>query len=770
MNKKDLLAKSKPKRSLLHHTLDVATMAQHYAKRWSHLAALVNDETLFDDLLLAALLHDLGKAASGFQNILEGQEDESWGRYRHELLSAAIVATLPYSEKRQDLLLAVMTHHIGMNDEVNARKSLAKYDDALIPFEERLSQLEQHWHQLEALYKDLEIRFSLTLPILPNEPGKLANPFEALQQSANTRVRSRERIARKLPLRKIFLRGLLVASDHLASAAITEQNVSEQDIVSDLPSLRAITSDGFSFALNQHQHTCADAKGSIFLNAPTGSGKTEASLLWMQANQGTEQSRHIFYVLPFTASINAMYHRLRGESYFGEGAVSLLHGRSAYFTYRWLCEQGEQTRSAAKQSSALRRQTKELYYPIKVLTPHQILMTFLGVKGWEKSLCEYSGGLFILDEIHAYEPNLTGLLFEILRRLTQELGAKVCIMSATFPTLLKKALLEQIGEVHDIELEPTECDRYSRHVINVVEGSIQDYLEDIQEKIHAGLRVLVVLNTVAGAMACFEQLKDYANNPCLIHGRLIHRDRQEAEARLADKTNPVDLLIGTQAIEVSLDIDFDVLYTDPAPLDALLQRFGRVNRKTLYALEQLPSEIRCRDVFVCKEQWPDTFNIYPEQLVTQTLAILPNGEVLKESRVKSLVDQVYNEEQLREFLKTVKEQQLKLQLLIDSLEPGSEKPYSDTDLLDDLIDSIPIIPVRFQEQHQAYLREQRYFDAEDFIFNISKGRYHALNNKAKLQREIEPLSNQSFLYGLFEYKDGIGPYFESVQQQEALIL
>ena len=59
-----LLAKSNPKRSLLHHTLDVTAMARQYAGRWTHLADLVNDQTLFDDLVFAALLHDLGKAAS----------------------------------------------------------------------------------------------------------------------------------------------------------------------------------------------------------------------------------------------------------------------------------------------------------------------------------------------------------------------------------------------------------------------------------------------------------------------------------------------------------------------------------------------------------------------------------------------------------------------------------------------------------------------------------------------------------------------------------
>ncbi len=532
--------------------------------------------------------------------------------------------------------------------------------------------------------------------------------------------------------------------------------------------MERVSSSSFPFTLNNHQRACAGTEGSVFLDAPTGSGKTEAALLWAQANQSPEQARHIFYVLPFTASINAMYGRLKSDSLFGDDAVSFLHGRSAYFAYRWLCESEPDLdrKESARKVREARRQTRELYYPVKVLTPHQILMAFLGSKGWERSLCEYAGGLFILDEVHAYEPRLTGLLFEILRRLTQEMGARVCVMSATFPTLLREALVEHIGETTSVNLDPDERDRYSRHLVRVEEGTVADRLPEIREKLAAGLRVLVVLNTVAGAMECFEDLEEMAENPCLIHGRLIHRDRQAAEARLQDEENPVDLLIGTQAIEVSLDIDFDVLYSDPAPLDALLQRFGRVNRKPLHDLERADPGDRYREVVICRERWPDTFPIYErgeggERLVTRTLAALPNGKVLKESEVSVLIDTVYDREQLSAFLKIANDKSAQLRKLISTLEPGSEKPHDESELLDEIIDSIPIVPVGFREEHQSCLRDRRFFDAEDFIFNISKGRYHALKKQGKLHPD--KVDRQSHLYGLFPYLERVGPDFDGYE-------
>lgn len=769
-----LQAKSKPERSLLHHTLDVVAMAQQYAERWPHLEKLAGNEDLFDDLIFAALLHDIGKAASGFQAMLRGEEEDTWQGYRHEILSSAVLATLPESRRRQDVLVAVMTHHMGMNDEAYTGRSLAKYEpinDRWTPFSERLAQLEAHWHELSSLLADLKQRApeDHEWPELPETPLDLADPFALLRVGEQrTSCRSRRNIERPLPLTRIFLRGLLVGADHLASAAVTEENARDKDIIDVLPRINQISPTTFDFTLNDHQTVCARTKGSVFLDAPTGSGKTEAALLWARANQSQEQSRHVFYVLPFTASINAMYKRLGDESLFGDAAVSFLHGGSSYFLYRWLTESEPETdeRETARRVRQARQQTKELYYPVKVVTPHQILMAFLGLKGWEKSLCEYSGGLFILDEIHTYEPSLSGLLFEMLRRLTGELGAKVCIMSATFPSVIREVLVEQIGEVSHVSLEPAERDRYNRHLVRIADGTVSDYLPEIREKLASGLRVLVVLNTVDGAMECYEALKGSAQNSCLIHGRLIERDRQNAEKRLMDKADPVDLLVGTQAIEVSLDIDFDTLYTDPAPLDALLQRFGRVNRKPLHKLQELPPEERYREVTVCRSQWPGTFPIYDgdsngKRLVARTLDSLPDGEVLRESKVNDLIDDVYDEEQLEESLRESRTKQDQLKEIVNRLDPGNEKSRREEDLLDDMIDSIPIVPVRYREIYRDCLVERRFFEAQNFVFNISKGRYHALDTQGKA--EWVPVEKQGFLCGNFPYKESIGPDFGEVE-------
>ncbi|MFQ5793582.1 MAG: CRISPR-associated helicase Cas3' [Candidatus Bipolaricaulia bacterium] len=774
-----LLAKSDPPRSLQLHTLDVWAMVQQYADRWPHLAELANAPELFDDAALAALWHDLGKTAVGFQSILQDRLDDtgqSWGNYRHEILSGALVAMLPSSPRKRDLLLAVLTHHLGMNKDSFGGPALYRFapeQDTTIPFTERLAQLEEHWEELQELLTQLRAHVPMPndqiWPALPESPTSLPDPFTALlREAGETRTRRSRSRRKSINLKRVYLRGLLVAADHLASAAASERPPEQEEVVPPLPHPSKVAQDDFDFKLHQHQIECARS-GSILLDAPTGSGKTEAALLWTEANQNAQCSRHLFYVLPYTASINAMYHRLSNQ--LGKTTVSLLHGRSSYFVYRWLCEEGEVPYRAMAQARQLRQQTKELYYPVKVLTPHQILMSFLGLKGWERAWCEYSGGLFVIDEIHAYEPRLMGLLFEMLRRLTHMLDAKVCLMSATFPSLLRARLQECLEKSHLIELGPEERDRYSRHRVQVRIGSVQDQIPNSIKRLQEGEeRVLVVLNTVQGTMEAYEALQQYAQNPCLLHGRLTLADRQNAEAHL-DKSadSPVDLLIGTQAIEVSLDVDFDVLFSDPAPLDALLQRFGRVNRKPPHLLEPLPSEERFRDVIICQEQWPETYPIYAsdetgQQLVEQSLQALPQDDILHESQILSLIDKVYNEKQLEPYFAIAEEKSQRLSELIDQLEPGSELDRNEADLLDRMIDAIPIVPARFKEAHQRLLEGKRFFEAQDYTLNISKRQYHVLKERNQIYKI------DKHLYGLFDYESGIGPHFDIRVDLEANIL
>ena len=134
-------------------------------------------------------------------------------------------------------------------------------------------------------------------------------------------------------------------------------------------------------------------------------------------------------------------------------------------------------------------------------------------------------------------------------------------------------------------------EQFTRHQLVLVEGELTsaEALKRIESDARLGKSVLVVCNLVQRAQKVYEELtarlKETEICVELLHGRFNMRDRSAKEAVIRDasgststRRRPV-LLVATQVVEVSLDIDLDTIYTEPAPLEALIQRFGRINRR-----------------------------------------------------------------------------------------------------------------------------------------------------------------------------------------------
>ena len=195
------------------------------------------------------------------------------------------------------------------------------------------------------------------------------------------------------------------------------------------------------------------------------------------------------------------------------------------------------------------------------------------------------------------------------------------------PLFLKRMVTEALGELTHVEVPPAERDRFTRHRVRLLEGNIHAAIPQIEEHLTEGKRALVVCNTVRHAQTVFEELQFVARNAKLLHSRFILRDRERIEKELGD----ADLLVGTQAVEVSLDIDFDILFTEPAPIDALIQRFGRVNRKRQKGI--------C-DVCICREGGENDGFIYSTERVQRTLQAFAPVDILHESEIQNLIDTV----------------------------------------------------------------------------------------------------------------------------------
>lgn len=498
-----LLAKSFPPETLLEHTRNCLSVFKAIKQNYPDVPRLCGVEQFYEHLFYAVVLHDVGKGAVGFQSSL--RNGTRWD-YRHEILSAAFIPCLNTINDidRRVIALSVITHHKNISElreRFNTTSPVGKeryYEcvNDLLPTLRALSALLETIPALSAEFLGREVANVK----LPSSISDLVDAYQYAVRWYNNLINNGE-IKFLLPY-GISLRGFLITCDHLASSG-------KEKI---LEGIKDVSQKLTGFNLWSFQRRAKKITGDAFLSAPTGSGKTEASLLWAENNQSG--GRRIYYILPYVASINAMYNRL--SRHFGEDNVGVLHGKASYFVYKTLLDRSYAPDNAAAYAREIQNLSKKLYRPLKVLTPFQILKALFGVKGWEPQIAEMSGGLFIFDEIHAYDPHVTALILQTIQYLSK-LNAKFLFLSATFPNFLKIKIQNILPEISEYCLDEREEDdrrllMTPRHRVCLLDGEITDHTEKIMKSLGEGRRVLVVCNTVNRAQEMFQTLRSHAQN------------------------------------------------------------------------------------------------------------------------------------------------------------------------------------------------------------------------------------------------------------------
>jgi CRISPR-associated endonuclease/helicase Cas3 len=414
--------------------------------------------------------------------------------------------------------------------------------------------------------------------------------------------------------------------------------------------------------------------------------------------------------------------------------------------YRLLLEREYDPGQAAKQARWARNLVKLNYNPVRVFSPYQMLKGMYRLKGYEALLTDYHGAAFVFDEIHAYEVKRLALILRTIEYLAQNYNARFLVMSATFPTLIKNWLREALDNPADILAEPALFDRFRRHWLRLLDGEILsgEGLRRIVDDARVGKSVLVVCNLVDRAQKAYrklcEQLKGSSVHVELLHGRFNMRDRsakekmvREAAGSTSKQRRPI-ILVATQVIEVSLDIDLDTIYTDPAPLEALVQRFGRINRRRKHK-GLVPVHVY--------RQPDDGQKIYAEVLVAGTLAVLEreNEKPLDESAVGKWVDEIYDGEVAEQWKADYAHAAAEFEATcIQTLHPFQADEQL-KDLFYRAFDGIEVLPESLYDEHEA-LKEDEPVRADELLVPISWGRYHALANEGRVlprERRMVPI-------------------------------
>lgn len=302
----------------------------------------------------------------------------------------------------------------------------------------------------------------------------------------------------------------------------------------------------------------------------------------------------------------------------------------------------------------------------------------------------------MLDEIHAYEPYTLGLLLEALDR---EPPARLALASATLPD----PLLELFPPGTLVEAEAPLWQR-RRHRLELRPGSLREALGEAIQYAREGKTVLIVADTVREAQQLYQTLREEGwERLYLLHSRFIFRDRQEMEARV-ENPRPGTLFVATQVVEVSLDLSYDVLLTEAAPLDALVQRLGRVNRSG----ESSPAP-----VLVFREWSEGAQRIYGREVLEESIALLeglpaePTDEELAQAtqrlyqRIVATADWQW---ELREGRKTLQELQRVLGCYTIDLSDEQMRARF-TARRGDL--SLDVLPQAFQDEVYRLLEERK---------------------------------------------------------------
>jgi len=355
---------------------------------------------------------------------------------------------------------------------------------------------------------------------------------------------------------------------------------------------------------------------NIIVISPCGSGKTEAALLWI----GNAKA---FYTLPLKISINAIQKRIMEEIQYHK--VLLLHSDA----YAYYLEHAEEYEINSYDRA------RRLAAPLIVTTIDQLFKIVFRYNGYEEILATLSYAKIVIDEIQMYSPALLAYILVGLKMIT-DMGGKFAIMTATFPPVLYD-LLDELKIPYKRQPKLFKAPIEKRHRIKLWKDCDFD-IEEIKEK-GKKYKVLVLANTIKKAQELYEKLE--GENPKLLHSNYLKSDRKLLESAIMEFTNRKinngnGIWISTTIVEASLDIDFDVLYTDMCSADSLFQRMGRVYRKREY-LDKEPNVY----IYDNKNGVPKIIDNEIYDFSLQEL-LKYNGEILTEEDKVKIIENIFD--------------------------------------------------------------------------------------------------------------------------------
>ena len=466
----------------------------------------------------------------------------------------------------------------------------------------------------------------------------------------------------------------------------------------------------------------AEDIGLVILEAPMGCGKTEAALMTAEQLAGKQQCAGVFFGLPTQASSNGIFPRVEswvdslGQENQEKLSLRLSHGKAA------LNEEFQSlSRNCSEGIDLDREKTKYVYVnewfsgrkkamldDFIVGTVDHLLLMALKQKHLMLRHLGFSKKVVIIDEVHAYDAYMGQYLYMVL----QWLGAykvPTIILSATLPIERRKDLMKyylkgrgikekDIGNFDFLKAESYPLLTFSKG--SEVE-SFSDFQEEKEKKVTLyqldeenlvdtvkslgknGAVIGIIVNTVGRAQRITKDLLEAfpEEEVHLLHSRFIDTDRIKKEEELLKKIGKnaerpkCFIVVGTQVIEQSLDIDFDLMISDLCPVDLLIQRIGRLHRhKIERPKEHSEAKLYLMGISESFDFEKGSRRVYGDYLLIKTQYALGNSISIPKD-ISPLVQEVYGDKDpslAPELLKKYEESKKKQKEILDKQKRKAE--------------------------------------------------------------------------------------------------
>lgn len=622
-----------------------------------------NDVLYENEIRIASLMHDFGKYTSFFQEYLDTGNETALSR--HGFISAVAAAyislkTIDDCNSALALYSCVIHHHGNLRSSGHnlprRRGMISQLHDANL-----MDKIKNAYIQLEDMKKNLYV---ICNDYNDFAYGQLVKEFitDCNIESILIELKKIELMEKPDYIKHQYIYSHLIYADKINASntklpvekyvTYERLNIEKQKICSTENEINSIRTNIFNSV--QETLTTSRNRSDIFtITAPTGTGKTYSGFFAaLKLKELANMSGRIIYSLPYTSIINQNYNCLK-KLFVNCGASEdnyiLMHHHLGDITYKNanrsndLSQENEKEDYTVIQSQLL---IESWSSGVIITTFVQLLETVLGIRN--KMLKKFhciENSVILIDEIQSVDIKYHRIIEELLICAIKKLNCKIIMMTATKPVIFSEALelLPEYKRYYSmfnrtrllIDLTPVICDEFVNRFIKTYDKN-KSYL--------------IVCNTIRQSLDIFMKLSkiDNLNKDVLFYlsTNIIPRQREEVINKVSEFLRDANayekpILVSTQVVEAGVDMDFDEVYRDIAPLDSIIQCAGRCNRSNRETRGFYYGNVHV--VNMVKDDKSESFSsmIYRQNWLNITIKLLENRETIEEHEYLDIIDKYF---------------------------------------------------------------------------------------------------------------------------------